>query len=170
VGIGYSITEEEFLEGLRVYVMRLRGFRGRYASWIFVPFGATTAIIGVISLLYLSRHKSAAFIGLAVGLFVVWSSTWSGGGRWRGKRWFRKNREVYQHIELAFGEEGLHLRQKTIENRTLWARYRSFTETRNLILLQNPVGLTILPKRAFAPPDLDALKALLEKNVKRATR
>ena len=167
MAVHFSLTPEDYREYERVYLATFAGFRERHHFKIFISFGALAAIAGLNWIFSLHRNKYYGLLCVVAGIFLVGLGSWS--RFWRARRWFSKNRQLYQNIEVRFSGEGLQWRSATAESNTRWAHWRGSAESENLIVVEAPEGShVILPKRAFAASELDSLRELLRKNLKAA--
>ncbi len=159
IKIHFSLTAEDYREYQQMYLARIARFWQRYHYSIFVTFGIVVFVAGLNWIFFEHRENYPGWGSIAGGLYLVFAGVW---GRLKWKRWFRKNEHLYQDLEGEITDEDLVVRSKTEETRAKWEHYSTFVETQNLLVLMDPHGnWLVLPKRAFAPADLQSFLKLL---------
>ncbi|TAM84651.1 MAG: YcxB family protein [Acidobacteria bacterium] len=159
IKIHYSLTVEDYLEYQELYLTRIAGFWQKYHYRIFVIFGIIVFVAGINWIFFEHRHTYRGWVSILGGMYLVFVGVW---GRWKWRRWFRKNAHLYQNLEGEITDEDLTVRSRTEDTRAKWGHYSGFAESRNLIILLDPQGnWLILPMRAFEPADLESFLKLL---------
>ncbi len=161
--IQYSLTAEDYREYQKAYLASMAEFWGRNHFRISVGFGSIVFIAGLNWVFNVHREKYPGLVAIAGGLYLIFVGIW---GRVSFRRRFRKNEPLYQGLEGEFSNEGLTIRASREETRAKWEHYTGFLETPNLLLLQTPDGsCVVIPKRAFAPAELDSVLQLVRSKV-----
>lgn len=164
IKISLSLSPEDYYEYQKMYLTRIAGFWQRNHFRIFVTFGIIVLLAGLNWTYIEHRESYPGLVALAGGLYLVFAGIW---GRLKWRRWFLKNMHLYQDLEGEITEESLTVRSKTEETRARWDHYSRFIESRNLLVLVDPQeNSLIIPKRTFAPAELDSFLKLLNSRVR----
>jgi YcxB-like protein len=157
--IRFSLTAEDYSEYQQTYLTRIAAFWLRYHYRTFVTFGIIVFVAGLNWIFFEHRETYPGWVSIAGGLYLVFAGVW---GRLKWRRWFSKNAHLYQNLEVEITDENLTVRSKTEETCAKWEHYSAYVESQNLLILLDPHGnCLILPKRAFAPADLESFMQLL---------
>jgi|YelNatPaOPRAMG01_1025707.scaffolds.fasta_scaffold73034_3 hypothetical protein len=161
--VRYSLTPADYRDYQKAYLGTIADFWGRNHFRISVGFGSIVFIGGLNWVFNVNREKYPGLVAIAAGLYLIFVGIW---GRMSFRRWFRKNEHLFQNLEGEFSEEGVTVRTAKEETRTKWEHYTGFVETPTLLLLRTPEGSCVLiPKRAFAPAELDSVLQLIRNKV-----
>jgi YcxB-like protein len=162
--IRFSLSASDYHEFERTYRVRFASFWERNLFKIFVSFGLIVIAAGLNWMYYLHRDKYYGSVCILGGSYLIWHASWI--RFWRGRRWFARNRHLYENLEAEISEAGLTLRTDTEEVKQSWKHYLGYTETEHLFVLSVPLDSSvILPKRAFEPGELAAFGDLLRRKV-----
>ena len=161
--ISLSLTPEDYHEYQQVYLTRIAGFWQRSHFRIFVVFGTIVFLAGLNWIFFEHRGSYPGWISIAGGLYLMFAGWW---GRLKWRRWFHKNAHLYQDLEGEITEENLTVRSRTEETCAKWEHYSGLVESQNLLVLLDSQGNgLILPKRAFAPVDLESFLQFLHRKL-----
>jgi YcxB-like protein len=161
--IHFSLTTDDYREYQQMYLTRIARFWQRYHYRIFVTFGIITFVAGLNWIFFEHREDYPGWVSIAGGLYLVFAGVW---GRIKWRRWFSRNAHLYQDLEVEITQEDVRVRSKTEETCAKWEHYSTFVESQDLLVLLDPHGnCLILPKRAFAPADLESFLQLLHRKV-----
>jgi len=128
--------------------------------------GGVMVILGILVLTVLGLSQSAAAITimalwillLSVCRFVV-RPLWIG-------RDFRKHPNFSREQRLVIDEEGVHYESEVGQSDKEWRAYSRYRETTNLFILHlGPRLIEVVPKRAFAGPQVDEFRQLLQQKL-----
>ncbi|MCX4778304.1 YcxB family protein [Streptomyces sp. NBC_01264] len=166
VELYYSAARRDVREVLRWRAVRAPGGRVQLLVWlVLVPLAPLTLIV-----VQHGRGTDPAGLAFAAGVGVVLGAACLCLDLWRLAR--RMYRWASKHPEyrcvIAEREVRNHRPDGTAAVYA-WARYTGWTETRNLFVFVHGNGdLAWLPKRAaLVPADLDRLRAILGRNLRR---
>jgi YcxB-like protein len=166
--IRFSLTADDYREYQQTYLARIAGFWDRNHFRIFVTFGIIVFVAGINWIFFEHRENYPGLVSLAGGLYLIFAGAW---GRLKWRRWFRKNRHLYQDLEGEITEENFTVRSNNEETLAKWEHYSGFVESENLIVLRDPQGNgVVVPKRAFAPAELESFLELLSRKLGRVAR
>ncbi len=166
--IHYSLTAEDYREYQQAYLTRIAGFWQRNHFSIFLTFGTIVFVTGLNWIFFEHRQGYPGFVSIVGGLYLIFLGVW-GRLNWRG--WFRKNAHLYHDLDGEITEDTLTVRSKTEETRTKWDHYSRFVESSHLVIRLDPQeNWLVLPKRAFAPADLESFLQLLRGRLEHPAR
>jgi hypothetical protein len=152
----FQCNYQDYLEAQRAHA----SFVGRYLlpilGILFVALGTVRSF---------TENLGAGAPLLAIGVF------WLGWGlfcrTWYLRRDFRKNPNFVRDILLVVKPDGLGTATDVGKSDTNWTAYTKFKETPNLFMLYLGGRIfRVIPKRAFAGPQLDQFRDLLRQNLK----
>jgi hypothetical protein len=163
IKISLSLSPEDYYEYQQMYLTRIAGFRQRNHFRIFVTFGIIVLLAGLNWIFIEHRENYPGLVALAGGLYLVFAGIW---GRLKWRHWFLKNKHLFQDLEGEITEESLTVQSKTEETRARWEHYSRFIESRNLlVLVDSQENCLIVPRRAFAPAELESFLKLLSSRI-----
>ena len=173
VTLTYTLTAEEFHDGMRTRARLLRSMR---VARVCLIVGMVCAIlwIGLQAFLLVTGHSEdvdvATLLGLVAGVlvFTVWVP-------WLRRRSYRRLSEAIGQMHVTLDDTGLHGVGNNKSGTNYWSAYGRYVETDGLFVLLSPDPkssiVTILPKRGIeAPADAERLRAVLDQYVKRVNR
>jgi YcxB-like protein len=159
--IYFSLTTEDYGEYQQTYLTRIAGFWQRYHFRVFVTFGIIVFVAGLNWIFFEHREDYPGWVSIAGGLYLVFSGAWA---KLKWRRWFSRNAHLYQNLEVEITDGNLMVRSKTEETIAKWEHYSRLVESQNLFVLLDPHGnCLILPKRSFAPADLESFLQILHR-------
>jgi hypothetical protein len=161
----YRITEEDFMESHRLYVANEKWIRRtsrRINPWLgglLVPAG--------IGLLILTRQPVNMLISAFGGLMLYSSFAL----RRMFRKRFRGDRRYDNEITTEISDDGLHMVMSTSDSNVKWnAIIRSLESDKIFMLFFAEYIFAVLPKRAFAPGDVDVFREVLHRNTSVSTK
>lgn len=161
--IHYSLTPEDYSEYQELYLARIAGFWQKHHYRIFVTFGVIVFIAGLNWIFFAHRENYRGWVAIFGGLYLCFAGIWA---RLKWRRWFSRNAHLYQDLEVGIADEDFTVRSKTIQACTKWEHYSRAVESHKLIVMLDLRGdCVILPKRAFAPEDLETFLKFLHRKV-----
>ncbi|MBT2478240.1 hypothetical protein [Streptomyces sp. ISL-94] len=167
VRLVYRTTEADLARALRVRDGRTAA--GRRKKWLFLTVGTLSLLGGVLLLTGDERTVSKA-AGFLAGGAVLWCVALL-GPRLQARA-FRGLLEKTGETRAVVDGTGVRMTTATAECRIGWAAQPTYAETDTLFLMlsddKGAVAMTVLPKRGVQDPvDVDRLRAILDRNLKR---
>jgi hypothetical protein len=166
--IRFTLTAEEYAEAQQYWQRRLAPRWTRMGSgFVFWVIGIIFILCGV--LLLIASVWFGAILCIAYGLFLV---AWRLFLReFRFQREFRRSKTLQGEMTMDITEEGLWTSSSYGEGAAKWDTFSRYLETPHLFLLSVPPRLFyLIPKRAFVPGELDAVRQLLEEKISPQSR
>lgn len=160
--IKFILSPEEYAEAQQYWQRRLGPRWTRISIPVFWVVGFILILCGVLLLI-----GSVWFIGilcLVYGLFLV---AWRGFlGNFRFRREFRRSKTLQGEITMDITEEWLSTFASYGESKVRWDTFSGYLETPHLFLLGVPPRqFYMIPKRALASGELDAVRQLLAQKI-----
>jgi YcxB-like protein len=167
--INFRLTADDLYEGQRQFYRGMRTFglprlpRAFRAIFPLVMIG-----IGIFLLTVQGGHDDRATGLMAIGLglifllfdLVLWKIL--------AARYYNKNPSLQKDYRVQFDEEGVEYWAQDMHSKSGWSNVLRWQESENLILLYPSTRIfTMLPKRAFAPGEVDQLRELLVRKIPR---
>jgi YD repeat-containing protein len=155
----FTLTADEFLEGQRTYFRSLArtSLRLWYRFWI--PAGIALLGGGAWGL-SLRWNTSFSLFALSFGAILICQRVvlWP----MKLKREFRQYRDFGRELVYEFRDEKIFAQAPHSKSELEWTRLTGYAEADKLfVLLAPPRFLYMLPKRGFAPGDVDRFRGLL---------
>jgi YcxB-like protein len=157
--IVYRISEEDFMEGQRLFVSAEKWFR-RLSRRLMPWEAAFCLIVGVTALVVTKDRVVPTFLCL-ISIYLFY----------RGfalRRYFRRRYRTdqrYKHDLIAdISEHCIHFETAFVDSQMKWASVVRWLESDKIFMLFHaPMIFTIIPKRAFAAGDADAFRELVKR-------
>jgi YcxB-like protein len=165
--IKFTLTPDEYVEAQQYWQRRLA------PRWTRIGFGFTFWV-GLILILFgvlllIVSVSLGGILCIAYGIFLVaWRVLLR---KFRFRREFRRSKTLQDERSMDITEEGISTSSSYGEGKLKWDAFSRCVETPHLFLLSIPPRLFhTIPKRAFAPGEVDAVRQLLEKKIPQADR
>ncbi|WP_406837948.1 hypothetical protein ACICHK_19755 [Streptomyces sp. AHU1] len=161
----YRPTAEDFEEALRARARRSPAGR---VQFLMAPLTATVAV-SVFSTL----HDASPPVWIATLVLSVAATSWGAvrGLRTTARRMFGVMESSYGQCRMVADERGAVITGERASHTTEWTAHREYLETPGLFVLlsgDRAAGIAVLPMRgAQDPADVDRLRAILDRNLKR---
>ena len=153
----FACTLEDYLEAQRAY-------KGTFSRYFFIVLGVTALVFALFVALTLTWTVGLP-VGLA-GLYCVLLPTVV--LPLYCKRDFHRHPGFIEETLFLAKEEGLRVEAGTGHGEVNWSAFTKYQETPNLFILYMGARLfRIVPKRAFAPHDVDEFRNLLARHLVR---
>jgi len=158
LGTRFQLSEGEYFKATKEYCYRLR--RSGLISRLVTPVGILLSLLTGFVLVFITVHDPVVWLGLVLGLYAALcrSVLWP----YRVRRIFRKSPNLLLEQHLLIGDEAIEVETNVSRGEMRWQGFQKAYETTDVFLLfLSPVSFFLLPKRAFAPDDLDKLREVL---------
>jgi hypothetical protein len=167
--ISFRLTADDLYEGQRQFYRGMRFFglpRLPRAFRIIVPLALIGGGIFLLTVQGGHDDRATGLVGIVLGLFfllfdfVLWKIL--------AARYFKKNPSLQKEFRVQLDEDGVEYWAQDMHSKSGWSNLLRWQESKNLILLYpNTRIFTMLPKRAFAPGEVDQLRELLVRKIAR---
>lgn len=165
ITIRFTYSAEDYAEGARAAASYFRPPSNRVSRIGAYALTATGLIGGPWIFLSNPRDRSAWLVASAVfglGLWYLYAvavQIWR--DRFGRRREFTKIEILQGPREMQFDEANHRVRTPQFTYDAAWDCYKAFAETPNLLLLSQPPGYVIIPKRAFTDDQLASFRGLV---------
>jgi YcxB-like protein len=160
--VRFALTQDDYLEAQRSFTMAtgsqrlvLRGLQ---------VFGVILVLVGLLNLAANPTSPLPSIFPAVLGLLwlaMPWINTW------KLRRDFRGSPSLAGEVELSVSDGGLEITSPVGTAQIRWAAFARYIESPNLFLLfEGPRIFRIVPKRAFAPADLENFRTLLTAHIR----
>jgi hypothetical protein len=162
--ISYELTQNDFTESYSVH--RNRKTWLKWARKIFIRIAVLFAAVILFGFLIkpsVQQAKGLAplFVLIAMWIGVLWLLP-----RWMMRRQFLGQPGAHGPRSLTLDATGAHWRWNGGSSDVDWKNYIRWTEGKNQILFYtSPACFNILPKRAIAAEQLNAIRSMLTQNI-----
>lgn len=127
--------------------------------------GGILLILGILALTILGLSQGAAAITMMALWIVLLLVCRAVRPLWIGRD-FRKHPDFSREQRLMIDEEGVHYESEVGQSSKKWLAYSRYRETPNLFVLHLGSRLIeVVPKRAFAGPQVDEFRQLLQQKL-----
>ncbi|MFF3210986.1 hypothetical protein ACFYYB_10005 [Streptomyces sp. NPDC002886] len=171
VELVYLTTRPELAEALRARSASTAA--GRRLRWMYPVLGTLLVLFGALTVV-LDGTVGARAVGVAVAGAVLWalSPLVPRLTPWLLARSFAGYVEKAGEARVLVDDSGVRVTTADSEARVGWSAQPTYLETPGSFVMlsddKSAVALTVLPKRGILPPaDTDALRAILDRNLRR---
>jgi hypothetical protein len=167
--INFRLTADDVYEGQRQFFRGMRVFglpRLPRAFRIIVPLFLIGIGIFLLTVQGGNDDRGTGLMAIGLGLFLLLFDLFL----WKilAARYFKKNPSLQKEIRVQLDEDGVEHWAQDMHSKSGWSNFLRWQESKNLILLYpNTRIFTMLPKRAFAPGEVDQLRELLARKIAR---
>jgi hypothetical protein len=162
--IGYRITEQDYVGARDLFLANekpvYRRFSRRLMPWV----GGVLLATQVTYLMVVpDANRAAAGFGSAIGIYFLYC----GFALHRYfRRSYRKDRRFQNDFTTDISEDGVHIVMPTADAQIKWENFVRFLESDDIFMLfHSDLIFNILPKRAFAPGEVDRFRELLHRKI-----
>lgn len=170
IKIQFRYSADDYVEGSRAAAAHFRPPKRRVSWSAAYALTAVGVIGGPWMMLSNPGDHSALLLGSAVFGLGLWYLYALCVHFWRvcfGRRREFPRIEILQgDREMQFEETNHRMVAPKFAYDASWDCYKSFVETPNLIVLSQPPGFAMVPKRAFSVEQLSRFRQLLERKVR----
>jgi len=158
VKITYKLTEKDVREAL----VRHRGRGAKVAAIV----GIFMCLMSILSFILDSGHSPIAFVPFFFGA-LIFSLPWL-----QAQQMFRKGgSQLRDEATAEISDSGLIGANSVSSSNSTWGAFTRYTESKNLFLVyRSEMLFNIVPKRAFAAGEEDAVRGLLEQHLGGASK
>lgn len=163
----FTYTPEEFVEGHRAWAKHLAPVNARIVAHA-INLSALLLILLGVYFAYSKADIRLTVFCFVYGVFVaIYYNAFAGA---RLKRAFHKDNGLHGEMSIVLNDQEMKIRGTRGESKIYWHAFSKSVETPNLFVLSTrPRVFYMIPKRALAPGDLDAVRVLLAQKVARST-
>jgi hypothetical protein len=168
ISLSYKLTLEDYLNAQQLHAKR--GFWPRTASflrnWLFPFLGV--CFLGIAFLEWRGPANGSVLSSVVAGVLLVGCPFYV---RRKYRRFYQRTRTGSGDMSLTFGEDNfLAEKQNFSKGEYNWSAVKSWRENAKVMLLYlAPARFIVIPKRAISEPQLQELRALLERKIMRPT-
>jgi hypothetical protein len=170
ITIQFTYSADDYVEGSRAAAAYFVPSRRRVSWSAAYALTAGGVIGGPWIILSNPRDRSALLVGSAVFGLGLWYSYALCVHFWRvyfgRRREFLRTETLQGNREMQFDEVNHRTVAPKFAYDASWDCYKSFVETPNLIVLSQPPGFAMIPKRAFSVEQLPVFRELLSRKVR----
>ena len=159
--IAYSVTEEDFLEARDLFVANEKWHR-RTSRRIMPWMGGLMLLLSVVIFI----RDEDPFVAVPFGLMGAYF-LYCGFALRRLFRKLYRNDERFRHeITADISEDGVHVVTPSADTHLKWSAIVRFLESDKIFMLfYAEWTFSVVPKRAFAPGEIDPFRDLLRRKI-----
>lgn len=162
VKIVYRVTEEDFLEGYRLFVRSEKPLR-RWSRHLMPWEGGAILAIGIFGLFFTEDRFLPAIL-LLIGAFLLYCGF---ALKQHFRRRYRTDQRFRHDFTADISEDGVHVVTEFEDSQIKWNAIVRFSESDKVfIFFYADLIFSIVPKRAFAPAELESFRDLLRRKIR----
>jgi hypothetical protein len=159
--IAYRITEEDFMHAHDLFIANekwTRRMSRRIMPW-------TGGLMLLLSILILSLAKDP-FVAVPFGLMGAYFLYCGFALRRFFRKLYRKDQRYHHEITADISEEGVHVVTPSADTQLKWSAIVRFLESDKIFMFfYAEWNFSVVPKRAFAPDEIDPYRDLLHRKI-----
>jgi hypothetical protein len=159
-----QLTEADFV-AIWSSLPRLR--KRRWSRQYMLASSIVIIMSGVAGVLMLPHRMGWLFLASPTVFVVVAAAMWWLPRERARRSWARRAMKATGEgpVRFGFGERGMSVESQASEHQLPWAALTRWLELEHAILVYAGATLIVVPKRAFAPAQLDSVRALLARHL-----